>query len=40
MNRMSSGSYFPEQVKDVAIPKSTEGGQRIICVTSVSDHGG
>lgn len=37
-NRMSSGSYFPEPVKAVAIPKGTEGGQRILCVPSVSDR--
>ncbi|WP_341817641.1 group II intron reverse transcriptase/maturase [Wolbachia endosymbiont (group A) of Pherbina coryleti] len=37
-NRMSSGSYFPEPVKAVAIPKNTGGGQRILCVPSVSDR--
>lgn len=37
-NRMSSGSYFPEAVKAIAIPKGTEGGQRILCVPSVSDR--
>ncbi|WP_250147177.1 group II intron reverse transcriptase/maturase [Wolbachia endosymbiont of Rhagoletis cerasi] len=36
-NRMSSGSYFPEPVKAVAIPKDT-GGQRILCVPSVFDR--
>ena len=36
-NRMSSGSYFPEPVKAVAIPKDT-GGQRTLCVPSVSDR--
>ncbi|WP_353278242.1 hypothetical protein [Wolbachia endosymbiont (group A) of Agelastica alni] len=33
-NRMSSGSYFPESVKAVAIPKDT-GGQRTLCVPMV-----
>jgi len=33
-NRMSSGSYFPEPVKAVAIPKDT-GGQRTLCVPTV-----
>jgi RNA-directed DNA polymerase len=28
-NRMSSGSYFPEPVKAVAIPKGTEGKQSL-----------
>ncbi|UPA55201.1 reverse transcriptase domain-containing protein [Wolbachia pipientis] len=37
-NRMSSGSYFPEPVKAVAIPKGTGGGQRTLCVPSVSDR--
>ncbi|QOD37974.1 group II intron reverse transcriptase/maturase [Candidatus Wolbachia massiliensis] len=37
-NRMSSGSYFPEPVKAVAIPKDTEGGQRILGVPSVFDR--
>lgn len=36
-NRMSSGSYFPEPVKAVTIPKDT-GGQRTLCVPSVSDR--
>jgi len=36
-NRMSSGSYFPEPVKAVAIPKDT-GGQRTLCVPSVFDR--
>ncbi|AGJ98650.1 Putative reverse transcriptase [Wolbachia endosymbiont of Drosophila simulans wNo] len=36
-NRMSSGSYFPESVKAVAIPKDT-GGQRTLCVPSVFDR--
>lgn len=34
-NRMSSGSYFPEPVKAVAIPKDTGGGQRILGVPSI-----
>ncbi|WP_254229291.1 hypothetical protein [Wolbachia pipientis] len=34
-NRMSSGSYFPEPVKAVAIPKAT-GGERILGIASVS----
>ncbi|WP_143688863.1 group II intron reverse transcriptase/maturase [Wolbachia endosymbiont of Laodelphax striatellus] len=37
-NRMSSGSYFPESVKTVAIPKGTEGGQRILGIPSVFDR--
>ncbi|MDV6248735.1 group II intron reverse transcriptase/maturase [Wolbachia endosymbiont of Zaprionus taronus] len=37
-NRMSSGSYFPEPVKTVAIPKGTEGGQRILGIPSVFDR--
>lgn len=37
-NRMSSGSYFPEPVKAVAIPKDTGGGQRILGVPSVFDR--
>lgn len=37
-NRMSSGSYFPEAVKAVAIPKDTGGGQRILGVPSVFDR--
>lgn len=37
-NRMSSGSYFPEAVKAVAIPKGTGGEQRILCVPSVADR--
>uniref|UniRef100_UPI00333F0D00 group II intron reverse transcriptase/maturase n=1 Tax=Wolbachia endosymbiont (group B) of Pilophorus perplexus TaxID=3066160 RepID=UPI00333F0D00 len=37
-NRMSSGSYFPEPVKAVAIPKDTVGGQRILGVPSVFDR--
>ncbi|QBB84017.1 group II intron reverse transcriptase/maturase [Wolbachia pipientis] len=37
-NRMSSGSYFPEPVKAVAIPKDMGGGQRILCVPSVFDR--
>ncbi len=37
-NRMSSGSYFPEPVKAVAIPKDTGEGQRILGVPSVFDR--
>ncbi|WP_264686936.1 MULTISPECIES: group II intron reverse transcriptase/maturase [unclassified Wolbachia] len=37
-NRMSSGSYFPEAVKAVAIPKGTGRGQRILGVPSVIDR--
>ncbi|WP_353283644.1 group II intron reverse transcriptase/maturase [Wolbachia endosymbiont (group A) of Pogonocherus hispidulus] len=37
-NRMSSGSYFPEPVKAVAVPKDTGGGQRILGVPSVFDR--
>ncbi|WP_250296774.1 reverse transcriptase domain-containing protein [Wolbachia endosymbiont of Oedothorax gibbosus] len=37
-NRMSSGSYFPEPVKAVAIPKGTGGGKRILGVPSVFDR--
>ncbi|WP_250238971.1 MULTISPECIES: group II intron reverse transcriptase/maturase [Pseudomonadati] len=36
-NRISSGSYFPEPVKAVSIPKDT-GGKRNLCVPSVSDR--
>ncbi|WP_264705173.1 group II intron reverse transcriptase/maturase [Wolbachia endosymbiont (group A) of Gymnosoma rotundatum] len=35
---MSSGSYFPEPVKAVAIPKDTGEGQRILGVPSVFDR--
>ncbi|MCM1002343.1 group II intron reverse transcriptase/maturase [Wolbachia pipientis] len=37
-NRMSYGSYFPEPVKAVAIPKDTGGRQRILGVPSVFDR--
>ncbi|WP_395460289.1 group II intron reverse transcriptase/maturase [Wolbachia endosymbiont (group B) of Myelois circumvoluta] len=36
-NRMSSGSYFPEPVKAVVIPKAT-GGERILGIPSVTDR--
>src|SRR5450756_3171373 len=36
-NRMSSGTYFPPEVKAVAIPK-TGGGTRILGVPSVGDR--
>jgi RNA-directed DNA polymerase len=36
-NRMSSGSYFPEPVKAVSIPKSA-GGTRILGVPTVADR--
>ncbi len=36
-NRMSSGSYFPQPVRAVAIPKKN-GGQRILGVPAVSDR--
>ncbi len=36
-NRMSSGSYFPEPVKAVPIPKSA-GGTRILGVPTVADR--
>ncbi|MBR7840059.1 group II intron reverse transcriptase/maturase, partial [Actinospica durhamensis] len=36
-NRMSSGAYFPPEVKAVAIPKSG-GGTRILGVPSVGDR--
>lgn len=36
-NRMSSGSYFPEAVRAVSIPKKS-GGQRILGVPTVADR--
>ncbi len=36
-NRMSSGTYFPPPVKEVAIPKKS-GGERILGVPTVSDR--
>ncbi|SNQ50406.1 Group II intron reverse transcriptase/maturase [Frankia canadensis] len=36
-NRMSSGSYFPEPVKAVSIPKS-DGGTRILGVPTIADR--
>jgi len=36
-NRMSSGSYFPSNVKRVAIPKS-DGGERILGIPTVVDR--
>src|ERR1700730_14598704 len=36
-NRMSSGSYFPDPVKAVAIPKKN-GGERVLGVPTVSDR--
>lgn len=36
-NRMSSGSYFPSQVKGVAIPKKT-GGKRMLGIPTVADR--
>ncbi|MBP0625447.1 reverse transcriptase domain-containing protein [Cupriavidus consociatus] len=36
-NRMSSGSYFPDPVKAVAIPKKN-GGERILGVPTVADR--
>jgi len=36
-NRMSSGSYFPPPVKQVAIPKAT-GGTRMLGVPTVADR--
>lgn len=37
-NRMSSGSYFPPPVKGVEIPKSHDGGVRLLGVPTVSDR--
>ena len=37
-NRMSSGSYFPPQVRAVEIPKSHGGGTRILGVPTVADR--
>jgi group II intron reverse transcriptase/maturase len=36
-NRMSSGSYFPQPVKEVTIPKS-DGGQRKLGIPTISDR--
>lgn len=36
-NRMSSGSYFPQAVKEVIIPKS-DGGQRKLGIPTISDR--
>ena len=36
-NRMSSGSYFPQAVKTVAIPKK-QGGERILGIPTVEDR--
>jgi RNA-directed DNA polymerase len=36
-NRMSSGSYFPQGVKSVAIPKK-QGGERILGIPAVEDR--
>lgn len=36
-NRLSSGSYFPPQVKQVAIPKK-DGSQRILGIPTISDR--
>lgn len=36
-NRMSSGSYFPDAVRAVAIPKKS-GGERILGIPTVSDR--
>ena len=35
---MSSGSYFPEAVRAVSIPKKSGGGQRILGVPTVADR--
>lgn len=36
-NRMSSGSYYPQAVKEVIIPKS-DGSQRKLGIPTISDH--
>ncbi len=36
-NRMSSGSYFPEAVRAVLIPKKA-GGERVLGIPTVSDR--
>ena len=36
-NRMSSGSYFPQPVKAVAIPKKS-GGTRLLARLSAENH--
>src|SRR6478609_7436086 len=36
-NRMSSGSYFPQAVKEVIIPKA-DGGERKLGIPTISDR--
>jgi group II intron reverse transcriptase/maturase len=37
-NRLSSGSYFPPPVRQVAIPKRDGGGERMLGIPTVSDR--
>jgi RNA-directed DNA polymerase len=37
-NRLSSGSYFPPQIREVKIPKRNNGGQRTLGIPTVCDR--